>query len=168
MAAAFLLKTRSFSLVEKTKPTRLFKKGHIQKIELAVQANIVYLSAECLPEMKIDKPYFLRLAMEINSKQEVVEVVYAQCKRCPAGEEPSALCKHTAAFFYALEGFVRSGFSHDALSCTDQLQKWNHPRKRKSEIQLATELDWSRPRLTTGQAKKRNRCTTADRRDQRD
>ena len=43
---------------------RLFKKGHIQNIELAFQGTTVFFSAQCVPEVKTDRPYFLRVAVE--------------------------------------------------------------------------------------------------------
>ena len=69
------------------KAFRLFKKGHVRNIELAVHARHVFFSAQCVPEMRSDRTYFLKIAVATNGKK-VVEVLYAQGKRGPAGKEP--------------------------------------------------------------------------------
>ena len=54
--------------------------------------------------MRSDRTYFLKIAVATNGKKEVEKVLYAQCKRCPAGKEPFATCKHIAAFFLCCRG----------------------------------------------------------------
>ena len=115
--------------------------------------------------MKTGQPYFIKVAMETNRHRDVTNVSYAECKRCPAGKAPSASCKHMAAFFYALEEFERLGYTRELVACTDELQRWNHPRKRKAEVHLAADIDWSRAKLPAGHAKKaRKKAALADRR----
>ena len=86
---------------------RLFKKGHFQNIELAVHARNVFFSAQCVPEMRSDSTYFLKIAVATNGKREVEKVLYAQCKRCPAGKEPFS----HSGIFYAVEEFSRLGYT---------------------------------------------------------
>ena len=71
-----------------------------------------------------------------------------------------------SGIFYAVEEFSRLGYTRENVSCTEKLQKWNHPRKRKAEVQLAVDIDWNRPKLT-GQHK-RKRHTVSDQRHQQD
>ena len=65
---------------------------------LAAQAYISYLAAECLPELKTEKPSILGFTIETDSK-EVIEVRSAQRKGCPVGKGQTESCKHTAAVF---------------------------------------------------------------------
>ena len=58
------------------------------------------------------------------------DVTYAECG-CPAGTAPGGSCKHIAALCYALEEYGRISSIRSPTACTSQLQKWNHPRKRK-------------------------------------
>lgn len=103
----------------------LFKSGHIQKI-LTIKGNDnnVYLNAVCLPEMRKDREYKIQMVLSPSA-----EILYAE-DGCPAGRGPTGSCKHIAAFCYALEEFVRLGFTRPFLSCTSRLQTWNQPRKK--------------------------------------
>ena len=49
----------------------------------------------------------------------------------PLGKGPFASCKPLAALCFALEEFVRLKQSRDFALCTERLQTWNQPRKRK-------------------------------------
>ena len=60
------------------------------------------------------------------------EILYTE-NGCPAGRGPTGSCKHIAAFCYALDKFVRLGFTRPFLSCTSRLQMWNEPRQKKLE-----------------------------------
>ena len=71
-----------------------------------------------------------------------------------------------SGIFDAIEEFSRLGYTQENVSCTEKLQKWNHPRKRKAEVQLAVDIDWNCPKLT-GQHK-RKRHTVSDQRHQQD
>lgn len=123
----------------------LFKHGHVQRIEVATEENgkRTYIRCECLPEMKKNLKYKLNVAM-INSGEQAGDITYACCSPCPAGKGPYASCKHLAALCFALEEFVRLGQSREFATCTDRLQAWNQPRKRKLEPRTVYEIDFSK------------------------
>ena len=58
-----------------------------------------------------------------------MDILEAECG-CPGGKGPTASCKHIAALCYAFLNFCEHGSLPDFLTCTEQLQKWNQPRKR--------------------------------------
>ena len=117
----------------------LFKSGHIQKI-LTIKGNDnnVYLNAVCLPEMRKDREYKIQMVLSPSA-----EILYAE-DGCPAGRGPTGSCKHIAAFCYALEEFVRLGFTRPFLSCTSRLQTWNQPRQKKLESKTIYEIPFER------------------------
>ena len=95
----------------------LFKSGHIQKIlTIKENDNNVYLNTVCLPEMCKEREYIIQTVLSPSA-----EILYAE-DGCPATRGPTGGCKHIAAFCYALEEFVRLGFTRPFLSCTLQLQ----------------------------------------------
>ena len=51
------------------------------------------------------------------------KILYAE-DGCPMGRGPTGSCKHIAAFCYALEEFVRLGFTRPFLSYTLCLQTY--------------------------------------------
>ena len=104
----------------------LFCCGHVQQIEInsSVQSTL-WIRASCLPEMKKDRIYKLKLAL--NSQ---CDVIVAECG-CPAGKAPHGSCKHIGALCYALAEFCKLGITPQFLTCTDRLQSWNKPRARK-------------------------------------
>ena len=69
----------------------------------------------------------------------------AECT-CPAGRGPSGSCIHIAAFWFALEDFVRtrdkvsSPQDSNEVSCTSVLQQWNKPRKRRMDSKMVEDL----------------------------
>ena len=103
----------------------LFKAGHIQSISVAMQADTYKIRCKCLPEMKKDILYNVNVTIDKSG-----EILTAACG-CPAGVGPMASCKHICALCYALEEFYRIKQLRSPHSHTSQLQKWNHPRKRK-------------------------------------
>ena len=58
-----------------------------------------------------------------------MDILEAECG-CPGGKGPTASCKHIGALCYAFLNFCEHGSLPDFLTCTEQLQKWNQPRKR--------------------------------------
>ena len=62
----------------------------------------------------------------------------------PSRERTIASCKHLAALCFALEELVRLKQSRDFATCTDRLQTWNQPRKRKLEPRSVYEIDFSK------------------------
>ena len=122
----------------------LFICGHIQNI-LCVQVDkMVFIKCKCLPEMRKDHVYFIKLV--IRSEAESV-IVYAECG-CPAGRGPMGSCKHIAALAYALVDFGRTRSLPEYRTCTDVLQQWNRPRPRHVEIIPVSELGSHRRQLT--------------------
>ena len=92
----------------------------------------------CLPEMKKNTEYQVRLILDRNA-----DVVFAS-DGCPAGKGPHGSCKHLAAFCYALEEFVRFGFTRPFFSCTERLQTWNQPRDKKLKPQSLHNISFER------------------------
>ena len=105
--------------------SNLFQCGHVQRIQIGTATNI-WVRADCLPEMKKDRIYKLLLCLNCHT----FDVLSAQCG-CPAGKGPAASCKHIGALCYALESFCKHGNFPDFLTCTQKLQEWNKPRKKK-------------------------------------
>ena len=95
-------------------------------------------NAVCLPEMRKDREYKIQMVLSPSA-----EILYAE-DGCPAGRGPTGRCKHIAAFCYALEEFVRLGFTRPFLSCTSRLQTWNQPRKKKLDSKNIYEISFER------------------------
>ena len=71
------------------------------------------------------------------------EIQFAKCG-CIAGKGPRACCKHIASVCYALENFSRLFLDEpEEIACTDLLQKWNQPRKRRLSPKKISELNFS-------------------------
>lgn len=124
----------------------LFKHGHVQKIEVALdeEENLLHIKCECLPEMKKSLKYKICLSMTKSGKC-AGKITFASCNPCPAGKAPFASCKHIAALCYGLEEFVRTGrSSRNYQTCTSRLQTWNQPRKRKLDSSSVYEIDFSK------------------------
>ena len=68
--------------------------GHVQDIEAyrSSSGDTTYYQANCLPEMKRNIIYSIRIA--INNSN--ADIVYAQCG-CTAGKGPTGSCKHIGA-----------------------------------------------------------------------
>ena len=116
----------------------LFKAGHIQRIRVIKGNNNVHLSGVCLPEMRKDREYKIQMILSPSE-----DVLFAE-DGCPAGKGPTGSCKHIAAFCYALEEFVRLGFTRPFLSCTSRLQTWNQPRQKKLHSKNIYEISFER------------------------
>ena len=114
----------------------LFKAGHIQRIRVIKGNDNVYLSGVCLPEMRKDREYKIQMVLSPSA-----DVLFAE-DGCPAGKGPTGSCKHIAAFCYALEEFVRLGFTRPFLSCTARLQTWNQPRQKKLDSKNIYEISF--------------------------
>ena len=106
----------------------LFRCGHIQHIEVCQTTTTLYIRASCLPEMRKDRVYQLKLILNQS-----YDVFYASCG-CPAGKGPSGSCKHIGALCYAFSDFCKSGSTQEFLTCTSKLQSWNKPRGRKVDV----------------------------------
>ena len=63
---------------------------------------------------------------------------------CPLGRGPTGSCKHIAALCYALDKFVRLGFTRPFLSCTSRLQMWNQPQQKKLDSKNIYEISFER------------------------
>ena len=108
---------------------KLFKEGHVRKLYNVRDDLFSETKCECLPEMKKDRVYQIKITIELSSS----DVVAAECT-CSAGLGPHRICKHIAAALYALEDFYRMyqfAKEQDDEACTSRLQTWNQPRKRK-------------------------------------
>ena len=143
------------------KSRRLFECGYVQKIELCRRNDNVFYKARCAPEMRSRADYKLRLCVSVTDTADVKDVCYADCS-CPAGKGPKGSCKHLAALFYALENFTKCGFAQDVQTCTDVLQTWNQPSKKKSEPMELKSMDWQRQPVKDGSRKSKRKHTAAD------
>ena len=120
----------------------LFRHGHVQQIELATDNDKVHFRCNCLPEMKKNLKYNLRLSLRKEGESQG-EILFASCP-CPAGKGPLGSCKHIAAVCYALEEFCRIKCTREFETCTSRLQTWNQPRKRKLEPKSVYDIDFSK------------------------
>ena len=108
----------------------------------------IYLNAVCLPEMRKDREYKIQVVLSSSGK-----IIFAQ-DGCPAGKGPRGSCKHIAAFCYALEEFVRLGFTRTFQSCTARLQTWNQPRPKKLQPRAIYEIAFQKAEF--GKVKNKN------------
>jgi len=79
---------------------KLFKEGHVRNIYINREDISCKVTCECLPEMKKDQVYKIKVDIAVFSS----DVILAECE-CPAGLGPYRSCKHVAAILYALEDF---------------------------------------------------------------
>jgi hypothetical protein len=79
----------------------------------------------CLPEMKKDRSYIMRIVFNTTSNIEL-----AVCG-CVAGIGPTCTCKHLGALCYFLEEFCRL-HSTSYESCTSSLQTWHQPTRKRA------------------------------------
>ena len=85
------------------------------------------ITCSCLPEMKKDRAYKIKISMTNSS-----DISLAECS-CLAGRGPHGSSKHIAATLFTLENFstIRTEIQDDDnVSCPSKLQTWNEPRKR--------------------------------------
>lgn len=132
---------------------RLFQQRFVKNIQVAASDNIIYYKAHCEPEMKGTTSCQTKLWVEVvggggEKVKNVTQVVYAECS-CPVHKAPYASCKHLAAFLYAMEEFHQLGYTQDCVTCTDELQAWNKPHRKKSEHMKLSEMSWMKPRGKT-------------------
>ena len=127
--------------IQRSKAFGLFRHGHVQNIEVATSENgdVIHIRGECLAEMKKNLKCKLNVTM-INSEEQPGEITYACCSPCPASKGLFDSSKHLAALCFALEELVRLKQSRDFATCTDRLQTWNQPPKRKLNQDLCMKL----------------------------
>ena len=110
------------------KAYRFFQDGHVQNIRyhpMPCQQDYVCISANVLPSMKKDKIYSVRILLSEHTGH----IEKALCV-CPAGL--SGCCNHVTATLYCIEDYFRLRLNEDdQKGCTEKLQTWNQPRKRK-------------------------------------
>ena len=120
------------------KAYRFFQDGHVQNIRfhpMPDQLDYVCIGATVLPSMKKDKIYNVYIVLS----QRTAHVEKAFCV-CPAGL--SGCCNHVTATLYCIEDYFHLKLNEDAeKGCTEKLQTWNQPRKKKVDarpIKLVT------------------------------
>lgn len=110
------------------KAYRFFQDGHVQDIKyhpMPSQHDYVCIVASVLPSMKEDKMYSVRIILSDHT----AHIEQAFCV-CPAGL--SGCCNHITATLYCIEDYFRSGLNEDdQKGCTEKLQTWNQPRRKK-------------------------------------
>lgn len=104
----------------------LFVCGHVQSIQVCATDNNLFIKAKCLPEMRKDRVYLLRMVLNVKT----FDIFFAECG-CPAGLGPQGSCKHIGALSYALVDFSKMQSLPTHKSCTDKLQEWNKPRGKR-------------------------------------
>ena len=105
--------------------------------------KFIYIKAKCLPEMRKDRVYILKVVLKARE----LDIVYAECG-CPAEMGPKGSCKHIAALPYALADFSRYKRLPEYRTSTDMLQQWNRFRQRHVEMVPVDELGSCRRQLT--------------------
>ena len=113
----------------------LFRCGHLQQVEVLNTSDTLWLQAYCLPKMKKDKTYKVKLSIS-HSKWEISA---AKC-RYPAGKGPAATCKHIGAFCYLFLSFCESSTIPKFFTCTQRLQEWNQPSAKKLDARPVVDL----------------------------
>ena len=113
----------------------LFICGHVQNIQCVEVNKIFYIKAKCLPEMRKDRVYLLKVAI----KSEESDIVYAE----------KGSCKHIAALAYALIDFCHYKCLPEYCTSTEILQQWNRPRQKRVDIVPVDELGSRRRSLTS-------------------
>ena len=106
------LPARDFKSISKS-AENMFRCGHVQDIEVVTDNDSVYIKSNCLPEMRKDRVYCVRMCLSKTS----YDIVNAECG-CPAGCGPCGSCKHIEALSYALADFFRVKSASEALTCT--------------------------------------------------
>ena len=81
----------------------LFRCGHVQAIQVCSTDDYLFVKANCIPEMRMDKVYHVHMALS----EDGYDVTHAECG-CPAGIGPLGSCKHIGALAYALVDFPNS------------------------------------------------------------
>ena len=77
---------------------KLFKEGHVHNLFTSLSHDTCFIKAKCLPEMKKDCVYELKLQISIETSS----VEEAECT-CPSCCGPTGSCKHIAALCFAME-----------------------------------------------------------------
>ena len=119
---------------------KLLQEGHVQKIMITQHDSIFGITCSCLPEMKKDRVYKIKINITTSSSN----VCLAECS-CPAGRGPHGSCNYITATLFALENFnmIREEIQDDdTVSCTSKLQTWNQPRKRCLDSQPVSKISF--------------------------
>ena len=110
------------------KAYRFFQDGHVQNIRyhpMPSQQDYVCIGASVLPSMKKDKMYSVRIVLSEHTGH--IEKAFCVC---PAGL--SGCCNHVTATLYCIEDYFHLKLNEDdQKGCTEKLQTWNQPRKKK-------------------------------------
>ena len=122
----------------------LFMCGHVQNIQVCATDNNLFIKAKCLPEMRKDRVYLLRVVLNVKT----FDIFFAECG-CPAGLGPQGSCKHIGALSYALVDFSKMQSLPTHKSCTDKLQEWNKPRGKRVDPIPVEQLGSRRRELQT-------------------
>ena len=94
---------------------------------MADQPGYICIAATVLPSMKKDRNYSVYIVLSDSGN--IARVVSAYCV-CPAGL--SGCCNHVTATLYSIEDYFHLKLNEeDQKGCTEKLQRWNQPRKKK-------------------------------------
>ena len=126
---------------EKAKDFKSLRESSFQMFKEGLKGGYetVIIKCDCLLEMRKDRVY--KIIMRIHCTNG--EIQFAKCG-CIAGKGSRASCKRIASVCYALENCNRIFLDEpEQVACTDLLQQWNQPRKRRLSPKKISELDLS-------------------------
>ena len=134
----------------------LFSSGHVQSIQMIVDASFCYYKGAVLPSMKKGIIYTVLCAIQLSSKS-----IYCVKCSCPAAESQS--CVHLSAVLHALESLFATAQSGVATlaglavgeSKTSFECSWLKPRMRKVPATRADNIHYMKHEY--GKERKRKR-----------
>ena len=98
-----------------------------------------FFSAIVSAEMRKNTAYNIRIRLDVFGS-----ILNADCD-CPAGQGPTATCKHVIAVLLTLVKFTSTGNRDIAGSCTDQLQTFKRPKPHTGGPVLAEKMGKGTP-----------------------
>ncbi len=104
----------------------LLSKEKVVGLSVACHEDAVFFCGAVEATMKKNLIYTVRFALDKHG-----EVQFSWCE-CPAGEGPTATCKHIVASLLVVLTLQNEGKMLVSSSCTDSLQSFHKPRKLSS------------------------------------
>jgi len=90
------------------------------------QPDVICIGSSFLPSMRKNKMYNVFIVVSTFTVQ--VKIAFCVC--------PSGCCNHVTATLYYIEEYFRLGKDvEDQKSCTEKLQTWIQPRRKKVDVQ---------------------------------
>jgi len=96
---------------------------------MPAQPDVICIGSSVLPSMGKNKMYIVLIVVSTLTVQ--VKIAFWAC---PAGL--SGCCNHVTATLYYIEEYFRLGMDvEDQKGCTEELQTWIQPRRKKVDAQ---------------------------------